>query len=94
MKFLSIAAALSLACSTAIAHPVDHEDHSILRERQTGIVVTTGSTGTVYPRYEVRTLKDTKPNQWILFILALSQWQTQSQGSATSYFGISSIHGE
>lgn len=93
MKFLSIATALSAACSAVLAHPVDHEDHSILHERQSGIVVTTGATGNIYPRTEVRTLKDTKPNQWILFILALSQWQTQSQGSATSYFGISSIHG-
>lgn len=88
MRIFTLIAAFSAACSSVIAHP-----HSGLQERQSGLVVTTGATGNVQPRLEVRQLKNTRPNQWILFILALSQWQQQPENSPTSYFGVSSIHG-
>lgn len=88
MRLLAFIAAISAACSLVTAHP-----HGNLQERQSGIVVTTGATGNVQPRLEVRQLKNTRPNQWILFILALSQWQQQPENSPTSYFGVSSIHG-
>jgi tyrosinase len=92
MKLLSILTFISLACTSVLALPTDHEDHSILVERQSGIVVTSGAPGNTQVRYEIRELAKRR-NQWNLFILAMAQWQRQSQGSATSYFGISSIHG-
>jgi tyrosinase len=92
MKLLSAISLITLACTSVLAHPVDHEEHN-LEKRQQGIVFTLGPGGDVRTRYEVRDLKNNYPNQWTLFILALSQWQRQSQGSSTSYFGISSIHG-
>lgn len=88
MKLITLAVAFAAACSSVVAHP-----HGDLEERQSGVVVTTGATNGVETRYEVRQLKNTKPNQWTLFILALSQWQQQSESSPTSYFGVSAIHG-
>lgn len=61
MKFLSLA---FLFVSSIAALPQDR-----LYERQSGRVITTGVTGNVLPRYEVRQLKDQKYNQWVLFIL-------------------------
>lgn len=88
MKLLTLVTAFSAACSLILAHP-----HSELQERQPGIVVTTGATGPVHPRLEIRHLKNTRPNQWNLLLLALSRWQQQPESSPTSYFGVSSIHG-
>ncbi|KJX92108.1 tyrosinase precursor like protein [Zymoseptoria brevis] len=93
MKLLSVVTLLSLACTSVLAAPLNHEDHSNLVERQSGIVVVTGAPGNIETRYEMRDLKREHPEQWTLFILAMDQWKRQSQGSSTSYFGISAIHG-
>lgn len=85
MKFLSIA---FLFVSSIAALPTDR-----LQERQSGIVITTGATGNVLPRYEVRQLKDKFYNQWVLFILAVAQMHNAPQSSPTSYYGIANIHG-
>ncbi|KAF2166719.1 hypothetical protein M409DRAFT_54512 [Zasmidium cellare ATCC 36951] len=92
MNFLTAVSTFALACSSVLAHPSG--DIPTLEERQNGIVVTSGAGGsTVYPRLEVRQMKDTRPNQYALLVLAMQRWQSQSQSSQTSYFGISSIHG-
>lgn len=64
MKFLSIA---FLFVSSIAALPTTNP----LEERQSSIVVTTGPSGNVLPRYEVRQLKDKFYNQWVLFILGV-----------------------
>lgn len=92
MKFLTAVSTFALACSSVLAHPSG--EAPTLEERQNGIVVTSGAGGsTVYPRLEIRQMKDTKPNQYTLLVLAMQRWQSQAQSSQTSYFGVSSIHG-
>jgi tyrosinase len=94
MRFFTSLAALSLAFTSTFALPVEQDDHlSNIEARQSNIVITTGASGNVLPRYEVRQLKDKYLDQWTLFILAMRSWYTQSQTSSTSYFGIANIHG-
>lgn len=92
MKFLSIASAIFLGCSSVLAHPI--LDAPALEERQSGVVITSGAGGsTVYPRLEIRQMKNTRPNQYTLLVLALEQWKATAQSTTTGYWGISSIHG-
>ncbi|KAK5105825.1 hypothetical protein LTR62_002105 [Meristemomyces frigidus] len=64
------------------------------QSRRQSNVVTTGLAGSgTYPRLEVREMFFNKPNQWTLLILAMQQFQAQSQTDATSYYQIAGIHG-
>lgn len=53
----------------------------------------TGPTGGVQPRLEVRQLFREKPDQWNLYLLALRQFQGNSQDYITSWYQIAGIHG-
>jgi tyrosinase len=91
MKFLHLFSALSLACTFTSAHPAAS---SPLEERQQQLVITNAVSGPVYPRLEIRTLSAANNYaQWSLFILALRQWQQESQSDPSSFFGVAKIHG-
>jgi tyrosinase len=83
MKFLSLA---FLAISTVAALPAN-------QERQSGITITTGATGNVLVRKEVRQLKDQNYNQWVLFILAMHSMHGAAQSSPVGFYGIANVHG-
>lgn len=99
MKLSSFLLGAAFTARAAFAHPLDlpfELDGDVFDEldkRQSGGVVTTGVSGAVQSRLEIRTLQSTKPNQWTLFLLAMQQFQAQAQTSATSYYSISGIHG-
>lgn len=89
MKFLATLSALCLAASSVTAHPVLEE-----RQQTSGTLITAGAGGSaVYPRLEIRQMKDTKPNQYTLLVLAMRQWQQESTSNIASYFQIAGIHG-
>ena len=99
MKLFSLLFGLSLFGTTVLSHPLDlpfrlsqHEIETLER-RQSGIVPTTGASGSTQPRLEIRQMQTQKPNQFTLLILALQQFQAQAQSSSTSYYQISGIHG-
>lgn len=89
MKFLTFLSAAALACTSVLAHPLS-ESSPLEKRQQTNVPLVTPS-GSTYPRLEIRQLKDTKPNQWTLLVLALNRWMGTS--GQNSYFGISGIHG-
>ena len=53
----------------------------------------TGVPGSTHTRYEIRQLASKYPKQWSLFLLAMQQFQNQSQSLQTSYYQIAGIHG-
>ncbi|EME44704.1 hypothetical protein DOTSEDRAFT_72233 [Dothistroma septosporum NZE10] len=95
MRFLAAVSAISVAFTSVSAHiAAPAQDAPTLEERQNGILVTSGAGGsTVYPRYEIRQMKDNYPNQYTLLVLAMEQWKARSQSDQTGYFQISGIHG-
>jgi tyrosinase len=60
-----------------------------------GKLLTPRANGKTYPRLEIRQLQATQPDQFNLFILATQAWQAeaQTQGTSSSYYGVSKIHG-
>ncbi|KAF7188991.1 Tyrosinase [Pseudocercospora fuligena] len=92
MKFFTFLSAAAIACTSVLAHPVhpDEQSHVLEKRQQANVALVTPS-GSTYPRLEIRQLKDTKPNQWTLLVLAMNQFMTSSGQS--SYFAISGIHG-
>ena len=94
MRLTSLVCGLSLLGQSVFAYyiPTLDEAAEALEKRAT-IVATTGVPGAIYPRLEIRTMLNTKPNQWTLLLLAMQSFQAQSQSSATSYYQISGIHG-
>ena len=95
MRFFTAVYALSIAFTSVSAHiAAPAKDAPTLEERQNGILVTTGAGGnTVYPRLEIRQMKDNNPNQYTLLVLAMERWMARSESDQSSYFGVSSIHG-
>ena len=99
MKLLSLFFGLSLFGQSVLSHPLDlpfkltENELDTLERRQSGVISTTGAAGSVQPRLEIRQMKTRQPNQFTLLILALQQWQAQSQSDSTSYYQISGIHG-
>ncbi|KAI5359712.1 putative tyrosinase copper-binding domain, di-copper centre-containing domain superfamily, tyosinase [Septoria linicola] len=105
MKFFSFISTLALA-TTSLAHPVEHSaEHGDIHARQNGNPDTRlegNKGGNVRPRLEIRQLRNTQPEQWNIFMVAMNRWMTSSNNNArfgnivgadNSYYGISSIHG-
>ena len=100
MKVSTILLGCALGARSAFAHAFDlpfevsEEQLDQFEKRQSGGIITSGAPGSgTHPRYEIRQLELTKPNQWTLFILAMQQFQAEAQTSATSYYQIAGIHG-
>lgn len=93
MKIFGFLAATSLATSV-LAHPYGDFD-SILgkRQQQTNIVLNAPGANGAQPRLEVRQLRDTKPNQWTIFLVTLRRWMDKAASDQSSYAAISGIHG-
>lgn len=62
------------------------------KRRQSGIIDTTGISGAIHPRLEVRQMHSEQPNQFSLLVLGFQKWYLQTD-SATSYHAIAGIHG-
>jgi len=94
MRLTSLICGLSLASQSVLAYYVPTLDEAAEElEKRASVVATTGISGTVYPRLEVRQMLFNRPNQWTLFILAMQAFQAQDQSSATGYYQIAGIHG-
>jgi tyrosinase len=78
----------AIALTSAVwATPVPDEQ---LEERQSsGFFAITGvTTGNLPLRYEIRTLQNSHPLQWNLYIQALERFQAQDQSTKASHYGI------
>ena len=92
----SLLLGFSLAARSALAHPLDlpfEISPEEIAKRQSNVVTTGVTGGSPQPRLEIRQMLNTKPNQWTLLILAMQQFQAQSQTSSTGYYQIAGIHG-
>lgn len=67
-------------------------DQERKKRRQGGIIDTTGISGAVHPRLEVRQMHSEQPNQFTLLVLAFQKWYLETD-SPTSYHAIAGIHG-
>ncbi|KAF2863995.1 tyrosinase precursor, Monophenol monooxygenase [Piedraia hortae CBS 480.64] len=95
MKFLSLATGLALFGQHVLAHtvPADLDAGEGIERRQSQIVVTTGASGSVQPRLEIRQMLYDQPDQWNLMLLALQAYYKQKSTDPTSYYQIAGIHG-
>ena len=93
MRLTSFVYAL-VAISSALALYIPSlEEAGDAIEKRADVVATTGIPGAVHPRLEVRQMLFTKPNQWILFILAMKRFQQKAQNDPTDWYQIAGIHG-
>ncbi|EOD45014.1 putative tyrosinase protein [Neofusicoccum parvum UCRNP2] len=92
MRFFEVSLALGALLSLgANASPIDVD----LVERQNTFFAITGPTGTsagVAPRLEVRDLAN-NADQWNLFVLAMSRFQSKAQDGKLSWYQVAGIHG-
>lgn len=100
MHFFSSALLISAAATTALAHSghAAHQGHAHLHHRQAaGSVLTTGANGygdgQTHSRLEIGDIVANRPDQFVLLILAMSDFQARPGNSATSYWQIAGIHG-
>lgn len=95
MKAQGFIGLASLLAHSVVGHPAAHPADSLLEARQNGgLVITTGASGNVHPRYEIRQLQSQHSQHWSLFILAMQKWQQMDYNNLTSYYQLSSIHGQ
>jgi tyrosinase len=81
-------------CSFSACSPVDAdipEDSFLLKRQQNGVFVTLGmgafADRTPHPRLEIRELEKNK-DQWNVFLLGLSRFQSIDQNEKLSYFQV------
>lgn len=98
MRFSSALVIPALAVSAA-AHDLHHASrHAHLHNKRAGSpVITTGATGLgdnkVHTRLEISDLAANRPEQWALFIQAMSKFQDAASSNVTGYYSIAGIHG-
>ncbi|KJX97601.1 hypothetical protein TI39_contig477g00009 [Zymoseptoria brevis] len=66
--------------------------HAFAKRQAGSVDITTGATGGVQPRLEIGNLA-TRPDEWSLYIQAMSKWQQAGEDDSDGYYGVSSIHG-
>lgn len=80
-----------VVASSPVASNVEHAVRN-LKARQNAVLPITGASGGVQLRQEIRTLQNSNPDLWNLFLAALQQWQAIDQTTKTSYFQIAGEH--
>lgn len=97
MKLSGLLLPLSLLSQSVLAVPFQsvHDAEPALVERQsTNYTAVIGvASANVYPRLEIRQMYWNRPNQFLLLLLALQQWQAMPQSDKLSYYQIAGIHG-
>ncbi|EGP84531.1 tyrosinase, partial [Zymoseptoria tritici IPO323] len=84
------AAAASASASSDFSSP--SPPHAFAKRQAGSVDITTGATGGVQPRLEIGNLA-TRPDEWSLYIQAMSKWQQAGADDMDGYYGVSSIHG-
>ncbi|SMY28040.1 unnamed protein product [Zymoseptoria tritici ST99CH_1A5] len=84
------AAAVSASASSDFSSP--SPPHAFAKRQAGSVDITTGATGGVQPRLEIGNLA-TRPDEWSLYIQAMSKWQQAGADDMDGYYGVSSIHG-
>lgn len=90
---LSSLFSLSLSFTAVLSSTGPSADSHENIEKRSSTFQITGATGGVYPRLDIHTLLNKYPDQWNLYILAMTAFQAANQSDMFSYYQLAGIHG-